>query len=313
MNSRFAILALCAATSACAENLPPVTDTSGAPPQAIKPPAPTPSISSVNQMMNRMEDMQREIRQLTGKLEDQVFVIEELKKQQKTMYSDFDERLQALETKVAANPADPNAVPADAGAAAPPADTATPPTDAAPSEPAPATDAAAAGAAAATTDTAATPEASVKDSAAEPAASAKAKTSASEAPIQASEEEKQEYKQAYNQLSTGQTDAAIAAFDAYLVKYPGGGYASNVQYWLGEAYRVKQDNEAARTAFNKVIDTYPSSPKVPDALLKLGYIEMEQNNTDKAREYLTRIGTDYPNSNAAYLATKKLANLGAKP
>lgn len=315
MNSRLAILTLCVATSACAENLPPVVDTSGAPPQAIKPPAPTPSISSVNQMMNRMEDMQREIRQLTGKLEDQVFVIEELKKQQKTMYADFDERLQALETKAAATPADPNAVAPDASAV-PPTDTAAPATDAAPSEPAPATDAAAAGAAAATTDTAATPEAAATDSAAAtatPEPAAQAKTSASEAPIQASEEEKQEYKQAYNQLSTGQTDAAITAFDAYLVKYPGGGYASNVQYWLGEAYRVKQDNEAARAAFNKVIEAYPTSQKVPDALLKLGYIEMEQKNTDKAREYLTRIGTDYPNSNAAYLATKKLATLDAKP
>ncbi len=313
MKTRFAILTLCVATTACAENLPPVVDTTAyPPPQAIKPASPTPSVNTLNQMMNRMEQMQKEIQQLTGKVEDQVFLIEELKKQQKTMYSDFDERLQALENKGGATPAAAAETPSDATSV--PSDTEAMPTDAAATDSATTTDAPAGAAAA--TDTAT--ESKVTDDAApavepaaEPAAETKPKTKTQqpEAPIPASEEEKQEYKQAYSQLSTGHTEEAIAAFDAYLVKYPGGGYASNVQYWLGEAYRVKQDNDAARAAFNKVIDDYPTSPKVPDALLKLGYIEIDQNNAAKAREYLTRISTDFPNSNAAYLASKKLATL----
>ncbi|SJM93415.1 Tol-pal system protein YbgF [Crenothrix polyspora] len=312
MNMRFAILSLCAATSACAENLPPVVDTSAyPPPQAIKP-VPTPSVNTLNQMMNRNEQLQKEIQQLTGKVEDQVFLIEELKKQQKTMYSDFDERLQALENKGSATP-EAGSVTPDASAATP-GDTGTPATDAAASEPALATDAEAGAAAAATTESASetkvTDEAApATDAVAEPAKQIEPKTKSAEAPVQASDEEKQEYQQAYTQLSTGHAPEAIAAFDAYLVKYPSGGYASNSQYWLGEAYRVKQDNDAAKAAFNKVVDNYPGSPKVPDALLKLGYIEIEQNNPTKAREYLTRISTDFPNSNAAYLASKKLATL----
>jgi tol-pal system protein YbgF len=319
MNMRLASLMLCAcATSACAENLPPVNNTDAYPPQLAKPQVSVPSINTLNQMMSRMEQMQKEIQQLTGKVEDQVFLIAELKKQQKTQYSDFDERLHALETKGGSPAPDASAVAPDASAVTPPADTATPAADAAPSDPAVVTDAAL-GAAAATTDTATAPVASVQDTAAvppaqstpapEPAAQVAPKTPQPEAPIQATEEEKQAYKQAYSQLSTGKTDEAIVSFDAYLAKYPGGGYASNVQYWLGEAYRVKQDNNAAKLAFNKVVDSYPASPKVPDALLKLAYIEIELNNAVKAREYLTRIGTDYPNSNAAYLATKKLATL----
>lgn len=299
MNIRLAIIMLCAVSNvACAENLPPVVDTSAPQPQAIKPATPTPSVNTLNQMMNRNEQMQKEIQQLTGKVEDQVFLIAELKKQQKTMYSDFDERLQALENKSLT----PETVAPDA-AATPDANAATaePAADAAASVPA----VAPGGAAAAPVE----PEAKV-----ESAPQAEPKEKSVEAPVQASEEEKQEYQQAYNQLSTGHAPEAIAAFDAYLVKYPSGGYASNSQYWLGEAYRVKQDNDAARAAFNKVIDNYPTSPKVPDALLKLGYIEIEQNDTAKAREYLTRINTDFPNSNAAYLASKKLATLeSAKP
>ena len=92
-------------------------------------------------------------------------------------------------------------------------------------------------------------------------------------------------------------------------KYPTGVYANNAQYWLGEAYRVKQDNDAARKAFNDVIEKYPDGAKVPDALLKLGYIEMDQKNPAKAREYLTRVTTDYPKSPAALLAAKKLLKL----
>jgi tol-pal system protein YbgF len=328
MNMRLASLMLWAcATSACAENLPPVDNTGAYPPQAIKPPPPMPSINTLNQMMSRMEQMQKEIQQLTGKVEDQVFLIAELKKQQKTQYADFDERLHALETKGSTTTPDAGAVTPDASVATPPDDTTKPVTDSAPGSSAVVTDSApgsvavmpdAAGAAAATAvtpDTApatgtsppgtATPGAQPTSSP-EPAA---AKAPQPEAPIQASEEEKQEYKQAYNQLSTGKTDEAIMSFDAYLAKYPSGGYASNVQYWLGEAYRVKQDNNAAKLAFNKVVEGYPASPKVPDALLKLAYIEIELDNAAKAREYLTRIGTDYPNSNAAYLASKKLATL----
>jgi TolA-binding protein len=54
---------------------------------------------------------------------------------------------------------------------------------------------------------------------------------------------------------------------------------------------------------------YAGSPKVPDALLKLGYIEFEQKNMAKARDYLTQITVAHPNTTAAHLATKKLQQL----
>ena len=53
----------------------------------------------------------------------------------------------------------------------------------------------------------------------------------------------------------------------------------------------------------------PNGAKVPDAILKLGYIEVEQKNPAKAREYLTRVIAEYPNTPAALLATKKLLKI----
>jgi len=124
--------------------------------------------------------------------------------------------------------------------------------------------------------------------------------------VQASGDEKQQYQQAYDALRNGHNAQAIAEFNALLSKNPKGEYANNAQYWLGEAYRVNQDIDSARKAFSSVVENYPGSSKVPDALLKLGTIEVEQKNPAKAREYLTRVTADFPSSTAARLAAKKL-------
>ena len=114
---------------------------------------------------------------------------------------------------------------------------------------------------------------------------------------------------AYDELRSGHTLQSIEQFKAYLNQYPSGEYANNAQYWLGEAYRVNQDNASARKAFNDVLEKYPDSAKVPDATLKLGYIEVDQKNFIKAAEYFNRVISDYPKSPAAVLAAKKLLKL----
>ena len=58
-----------------------------------------------------------------------------------------------------------------------------------------------------------------------------------------------------------------------------------------------------------MVEKHPKSTKVPDALLKLGYIEIEEKNPGKAREILTRVTSEFPNSKAAVLAQKKMLTL----
>ena len=98
-------------------------------------------------------------------------------------------------------------------------------------------------------------------------------------------------------------------FEALLADFPAGEFADSAQYWLGEAYKINREFDKARAAFSKVVSHYPNSSKVPDALLKLGYIEFDQQNIAKARDYLTRVTTSYPGSTAAHLASKKLAQM----
>lgn len=272
--------------------LPPVIDHSSYPPSATPVnPTNTPSTNTLYELMRRLEQLQTEVQQLTGKVDEQTYRIDELKKHQKTMYSDFDERLQSIESKTDGTDQSITESPSETGDTS--ATENEPLTPSSPPIEATTTDEPAAESQSAPADKAENNEAS----------------SPQPAPIQVSGTEKQEYQQAYNELRNGHTNESIEQFKAYLEKYPTGGYANNAQYWLGEAYRVNQDNDAARKAFNDVLEKYPDGAKVPDALLKLGYIEIDQKNMTKAREYLTRVTTDYPKSPAALLAAKKLLKL----
>jgi tol-pal system protein YbgF len=122
--------------------------------------------------------------------------------------------------------------------------------------------------------------------------------------------QKELYQEAYETLRNGQNARAIEDFELLIAKFPEGEYADNAQYWLGEAYKANQDYKSAKKAFKKVVKRYSRSPKVADALLKLGYLEIEQKNMAKARDYLTKVTVGYPGTTAAHLANKKLMQMG---
>jgi len=268
------LLLLCVCGAVQAEQLPPVIDNSMYPAGEVGAAKPS-SGNALYEMMGRLEQLQAEVQQLTGKVEEQANLIAEMKKSQTTMYSDFDGRMQSLEKKAeGVKPAVTENAQTQEGLVGSQAKVAESPAEALAAAPA------------------------VKQAAPKPDA---AQTTA---PVAG--DEKQQYQQAYDALRNGHNAQAIAEFNALLGKNPKGEYANNAQYWLGEAYRVNQDIDSARKAFNNVVENYPGSSKVPDALLKLGTIEIEQKNQAKAREYLTRVTADFPSSTAARLAAKKL-------
>ncbi|WP_031435045.1 tol-pal system protein YbgF [Methylomarinum vadi] len=249
------LLPFCASLAAQPKPLPPVIDNSTYPGGAAYAGGGTPSNNALYEVLGRLEQLQLEVQQLRGVVEEQAQVIEELKSRQSNIYSDLDQRLQALSGGVQ---------PSDAPVTASPPSSAQMPS---PSE------------------------------------------SSAPQSVAPTVNEKQLYQEAYETLRNGHNTQAIAAFQALLSQFPAGEYADNAQYWLGEAYKVNQDIDSARVAFTKVVELYPNSPKVPDALLKLGYIEFEQKNLAKARDYLSRVTVNYPGTTAAHLAAKKLMQM----
>lgn len=244
--------------------------------------------NAIFEVLGRLEQLQSEVQQLRGMVEEQSQTIADLQRKQSNMYSDLDDRMQAL---TAGGQTPPAQSPAPASASAPAAGQVSG-TAGQPSAPV---------APAASTPTPATT--------ATPAPAAPVVDTKPAAPAAAQGNEKERYQSAYDTLRNGHNVQAIKMFQDLLKDFPAGEFADNSQYWLAEAYKINREFDAARAAFNKVVSQYPNSSKVPDALLKLGYIEFDLQNTAKARDYLTRVTTSYPGTTAAHLAEKKLAQM----
>ena len=90
------LLCFCGYVYAESDILPPIVDKSSYP-QGPSYRKKTP-VSPIYEVLNRLDQLQREVQQLRGQVEEQAYTIEELKKQQQTMYTDLDDRLQKTET-----------------------------------------------------------------------------------------------------------------------------------------------------------------------------------------------------------------------
>ena len=67
----------------------------------------------------------------------------------------------------------------------------------------------------------------------------------------------------------------------------------------------------AREAFQRLLTQFPQSEKAPDALLKLGYCQLELKQTDAGKATLQSVISKYPGSRAASLAQERLRRLTA--
>jgi tol-pal system protein YbgF len=122
-------------------------------------------------------------------------------------------------------------------------------------------------------------------------------------------EERKAYQQAFNTLKEGRYSQSIKQFKAFLNDYPSGEYADNATYWLAETYYVTRAFPEARGEFEKLAVSFPESQKIPDALLKQGYIAYELKNWKTARKKLSEVVSRFPNSSAARLAENRLLRM----
>jgi len=114
------------------------------------------------------------------------------------------------------------------------------------------------------------------------------------------------YKTAFDLLKAGQYDKAITAFQQFLAAFPDSALADNAQYWLGEAYYVNKDFESALKSFRTVVERWPNSRKLADALLKIGYCNYELKRWAPAREALQQVTRNHADSPSARLAAERL-------
>jgi len=121
--------------------------------------------------------------------------------------------------------------------------------------------------------------------------------------------DQQNYQAAFDLISARKYPEAGAAFETFLRQFPTSPLADNAQYWLAETHYVRGQFNDALPQFRKVLEQYPQSAKLPDALLKVGYCQIELGDRTAARTSLQEVMRQFPDTTAARLASQRLSSL----
>lgn len=117
------------------------------------------------------------------------------------------------------------------------------------------------------------------------------------------------YEKAIEAIRNKQYSEAQALLVQHLSREPNHKLAGNAHFWLGEAYYQQNKKKLAKKAFEAVKNQYPTNNKVPNALLKIAYIDIEDENFGKAKEIFMDIIKQFPQTPSAHLAKLKLDQL----
>jgi len=232
-------------------------------------------------LTTQVQQLQDQVRVLTGKLEDQSFQLENLKRKQRDQYLDLDQRISEITSQKSTMNADeggaqvtrPETQPVDRNSGAE------------------------------------VPEV-------RPAMTSKSAVTALPQPDVAEHEtistpvtEQAAYDKAFQALKELRYADAAEGFQDFLKNHPNSEYADNAQYWLGESYYVTRNYDIALEAFEKLVSKFPDSPKVGDSLLKIGYTHYELKQWDQARAALEQVQQQYPGTPLARLAESRLRSM----
>lgn len=102
------------------------------------------------------------------------------------------------------------------------------------------------------------------------------------------------YENAFSLLKNGNYDSAEREFDSFLRNHGDHALAANAKYWLGETYYVRGDFERAARIFAESYQQYPNSAKSADSLLKLGLSLASSGNTKDACVALKQLQKENP-------------------
>lgn len=127
-----------------------------------------------------------------------------------------------------------------------------------------------------------------------------------------SEADRKAYMAARGKLLSGDHKGAVTALSKYLKQHANGAYVPQAHYWLGEVYRIEGDTASltkAANEFSAVVNDYPQSTKVQEALYKLAVVKVQQGDTVAAKKRLHQLLKQFPDGAAAKLAAKLLKQL----
>lgn len=238
--------------------------------------SPAPIAGNLNwDLIQKNQQLENQIRELRGKIEEQDHAIDQLNKELTNRYTDLDQRLELLNQKLEPESNQPEQAPAENA----PVDSST------------ATDQTSTASKATTNSTAPT-------TAQNPTTSANSSNNTSD-PVAL---EKAAYTIALDAYKKGGAKQAIAPMQNFIKNYPNSIYTGNAYFWLAEfqlAIDPPNYNEAKKN-YEIVAAKFPNSSKAPRALYQLYSIAKDVNkNTQTANVYKSKLLSTYPKSEEA--------------
>ena len=114
------------------------------------------------------------------------------------------------------------------------------------------------------------------------------------------------YIQARDMVSNGEVEKGHRLVDSLLkAAAPGSPAYAEGLYWRAA---ISQSARDAERDYRQVVVDYPLSPRVPDALLRLGQLEAARGDRDAALQHFQRIVLEYPDSPRRAEASYWVAN-----
>ena len=120
------------------------------------------------------------------------------------------------------------------------------------------------------------------------------------------------YTNALRDFTSGKLDLARGEFLDYLKYYPDGSFASNSQFYLGEILFAQKNFADAIAEYDKVLDNFPGSNKLPDARLKKALALLELGQRGSAMRELREVTRRHPGTEADRRASAKLRELAPR-
>lgn len=244
--------------------------------------SPAPITGNMNwDLIQKNQQLENQIRELRGKIEEQDHAIDQLNKELSNRYTDLDQRLELLNQKLEP---DNNSQEQQA-----------------PAENAPTTNPAVENSEQ-TTQTAASNQTTTQQQPATQTAQTSATPTNSNNTSDPIALEKAAYTVALDAYKKGGAKQAIAPMQNFIKNYPNSIYTGNAYFWLAEfqlAIDPPNYNEAKKN-YEIVAAKFPNSSKAPRALYQLYSIAKDVNkNTQTANVYKSKLLSTYPKSEEA--------------
>ncbi len=121
--------------------------------------------------------------------------------------------------------------------------------------------------------------------------------------------ENRAFEAAYGLYKAENYQSAAIAFRDFLRQFPQSVYEANVYYWMGNAYFLSVDYANSQDSYQNLITRFQDHPRVAEAMLNMAECQIELKFKTAAKKTLKQIVTQFPGSDAAEKAKKRLATL----